>query len=204
MNMTMATAVAPITSRSMVALISTQVSRSTPKFRIAHMPSLASTRGITFLTSRHSPVFSTANQPQLLYQQCQPCSFHPDKHLQSSGLGSFKRGLSTALTGKARTAELEGLVSKSGDLGWKMVEDRDAITKTFHFIDFQQAWNFMSKVADLAEEMNHHPEWFNVYNRVEVTLTTHDCNGLSTNDTDMAKKMDKFEMELLSGGGNGE
>jgi 4a-hydroxytetrahydrobiopterin dehydratase len=49
-----------------------------------------------------------------------------------------------------------------------MVQDRDAITKTFHFLDFNQAWEFMSKVAVLAEEMGHHPEWFNVYNRVEV------------------------------------
>jgi 4a-hydroxytetrahydrobiopterin dehydratase len=57
----------------------------------------------------------------------------------------------------------------------------------------------MCKVAVLAEDMNHHPEWFNVYNRVEVTLTTHDCGGLSENDLEMAKKMDEFEKELLSG-----
>lgn len=57
----------------------------------------------------------------------------------------------------------------------------------------------MSKVAVLAEEMNHHPEWFNVYNRVEVTLTTHDCDGLSNNDVEMATKMDEFESKLLSG-----
>eukprot|EP00804_Cyclotella_cryptica_P003500 CCRYP_002144-RA/>CCRYP_002144-RA protein AED:0.22 eAED:0.22 QI:0/-1/0/1/-1/0/1/0/57 len=56
----------------------------------------------------------------------------------------------------------------------------------------------MSKVAILAEEMNHHPEWFNVYNRVEVTLTTHDCDGLSNNDVEMATKMDEFEAQLLS------
>lgn len=56
----------------------------------------------------------------------------------------------------------------------------------------------MSKVSVLAEKMNHHPEWFNLYNRVEVTLTTHDCGGLSENDFDMAKKMDEFEKELLS------
>jgi 4a-hydroxytetrahydrobiopterin dehydratase len=52
--------------------------------------------------------------------------------------------------------------------GWKKVDNRDAITKTFHFVDFVQAWGFMSRVAKLAEEMNHHPEWYNVYNRVEV------------------------------------
>eukprot|EP00804_Cyclotella_cryptica_P027073 CCRYP_013613-RA/>CCRYP_013613-RA protein AED:0.25 eAED:0.24 QI:0/-1/0/1/-1/0/1/0/57 len=56
----------------------------------------------------------------------------------------------------------------------------------------------MSNVAILAEEMNHHPEWFNVYYRVEVTLTTHDCDGLSNNDVEMATKMDEFEVQLLS------
>jgi len=56
---------------------------------------------------------------------------------------------------------------------------RNAIKKTFMFADFSQAWSWMSRVALLAEKMNHHPEWFNVYNVVEVTLSTHDCGGLS-------------------------
>lgn len=57
--------------------------------------------------------------------------------------------------------------------------NRNAIKKTFMFSDFNQAWRFMSGVALLAEKMDHHPEWFNVYNTVEVTLTTHDCAGVS-------------------------
>lgn len=106
-----------------------------------------------------------------------------------------------ALTPEQRSTTLDELLSSQDDdidMGWKLVEDRDAMTKTFHFVDFNQAWEFMGKAAVLAEEMNHHPEWFNVYNRVEVTLTTHDCNGLSTNDVDMATKMDEFESQLLS------
>lgn len=64
---------------------------------------------------------------------------------------------------------------------WTLVPNRDAIQRTFQFKDFNAAWAFMSETAELAEEMNHHPEWFNVYNRVEVTLSTHDCGGLSKN-----------------------
>jgi len=65
-----------------------------------------------------------------------------------------------------------------GPFAWKLEENRDAIKKTFHFTDFNQAWAFMSRTALVAEKMDHHPEWFNVYNVVEVTLSTHDCNGL--------------------------
>ncbi|KAL3789273.1 hypothetical protein HJC23_000339 [Cyclotella cryptica] len=110
-----------------------------------------------------------------------------------------KRNFSSrALTEEQRSTSLQRLLSNNPQIGWKLTQDRDAITKTFHFVDFNQAWEFMSKVALLAEEMNHHPEWFNVYNRVEVTLTTHDCDGLSNNDVEMATKMDEFEAQLLS------
>ena len=77
--------------------------------------------------------------------------------------------------------------------GWSAVEGRDAIKKEFTFKNFNEAFGFMTRVALKAEQMNHHPEWFNVYNRVEVTLSTHDCGGLSSNDVEMATYMDKVE-----------
>lgn len=74
--------------------------------------------------------------------------------------------------------------------GWEMAADRDAITKTFRFDSFVDAFGWMARAAILAEKMNHHPEWFNVYNKVTVTLTTHDAGGLSHLDIDLANKMD--------------
>ena len=90
------------------------------------------------------------------------------------------------LTGAARAAALEELRAT----GWNEAEGRDAIVKTFRFKNFAQAFGWMSQVAIRAEKMDHHPEWFNVYNRVEVVLTTHDADGLSALDVKLAKIMD--------------
>ena len=90
------------------------------------------------------------------------------------------------LTGAARAAALEDLRAT----GWAEAEGRDAIVKTFRFKSFAQAFGWMSQVAIRAEKMDHHPEWFNVYNRVEVVLTTHDADGLSALDVKLAKIMD--------------
>ncbi len=73
---------------------------------------------------------------------------------------------------------------------WQMAEGKDAIQRTFKFADFSEAWGFMNRVALLAETQEHHPEWFNVYNTVEITLTTHDADGLSQRDVKMAKAID--------------
>lgn len=75
--------------------------------------------------------------------------------------------------------------------GWSEAEGRDAISKRFVFADFNAAFGWMTRVALLAEKMDHHPEWFNVYKTVDVTLSTHDAGGLSELDIAMAKAMDK-------------
>jgi 4a-hydroxytetrahydrobiopterin dehydratase len=76
--------------------------------------------------------------------------------------------------------------------GWVMVDGRDAITKRFVFDDFVQAFGFMARVALVAERMNHHPEWSNVYRTVEVTLSTHDAGGLTRRDIELAQHMDQL------------
>ncbi|MDR3508140.1 MAG: 4a-hydroxytetrahydrobiopterin dehydratase [Caulobacteraceae bacterium] len=75
--------------------------------------------------------------------------------------------------------------------GWAEAPDQDAIVKTFKFKDFNAAFGFMTRVALAAEKLDHHPEWFNVYNRVEVRLTTHDAGGVTELDVAMAKIMDE-------------
>jgi 4a-hydroxytetrahydrobiopterin dehydratase len=75
---------------------------------------------------------------------------------------------------------------------WRKVDGRDAIVRTFRFKDFNDAFAFMTHVALLAEKMDHHPEWFNVYGRVEVTLATHDAGGVTEKDIAMAKAMDVY------------
>lgn len=73
---------------------------------------------------------------------------------------------------------------------WSLDPDREAITRTFRFADFSEAFAFMTRVALLAEVQDHHPEWSNVYNRVTVALTTHDADGLSARDARMAASID--------------
>ena len=75
---------------------------------------------------------------------------------------------------------------------WKLVEGRDAIRRDFRFKNFSEAWGFMARVALLAEAQDHHPEWFNVYNKVEITLYTHDAGGLSARDLKLAADIDKI------------
>ena len=92
----------------------------------------------------------------------------------------------TKLEGQARDTALAALK----DRGWSLVEGRDAVSKRFVFGNFNAAFGWMTRVALVAEQMNHHPEWFNVYKTVEVTLATHDVGGLSGLDVALADKMD--------------
>lgn len=90
------------------------------------------------------------------------------------------------LTDKEREESLTPLKST----GWTVQSNRDAIYKEFTFGDFNEAFGFMTKVALQAEKMNHHPEWFNVYNKVNITLSSHDVNGLSRRDVKLATFID--------------
>ena len=115
-------------------------------------------------------------QPTTLHTKLRPCvqGWQQPPFLHNEQQRRCMSSAPLALTSEQRSTTLDKLLQNKNDnkneeiMGWKLLKDRDAITKTYNFIDFVQAWGFMSRVAKLAEEMNHHPEWFNVYNRVEV------------------------------------
>ena len=90
------------------------------------------------------------------------------------------------LTDNARKTALAKLT------GWSEAKNRDAITRTFTFRDFNEAFGFMTRAALVAEKLDHHPEWFNVYDKVEVTLATHDAGGVTERDIELATAMDRL------------
>ena len=90
------------------------------------------------------------------------------------------------LTGPARKAVLAKLV------GWTEVDGRDAIRRKFSFKNFSEAFGFMTRAALVAEKLDHHPEWFNVYNTVEVTLATHEAGGVTERDVKLAQEMNEL------------
>ncbi len=96
--------------------------------------------------------------------------------------------MANLLTGDERNAQLPSL----GETGWGAVKGRDALRKIWKFKSFSEAWGFMSRAALAAEKLNHHPEWSNTYNVVDVTLITHDAQGLTALDTELARRMDGF------------
>ena len=94
--------------------------------------------------------------------------------------------MTAKLSGKARSDALATLK------GWTEVSGRDAIHRSLKFADFNQAWGFMARVALAAEKADHHPEWSNVYNKVEIVLSTHDAGGVSDKDVKLAKFIDQL------------
>ena len=95
--------------------------------------------------------------------------------------------MSGKLTGKALADALAKLE------GWTELSGRSAIVKKFTFADFNEAWGFMTRVALAADKADHHPEWSNVYNKVEIVLSTHDAGGITTKDIKLAEFIDKVK-----------
>ncbi|HET9902587.1 MAG TPA: 4a-hydroxytetrahydrobiopterin dehydratase [Xanthobacteraceae bacterium] len=101
--------------------------------------------------------------------------------------------MTAPLSATARREALTGLD------GWAEAEGRDAITKTYQFKDFNAAFGFMTRVALVAEKMDHHPEWTNVYRTVAVTLSTHDAGGVTERDLKLARAMERIAGEIAAG-----
>ena len=99
------------------------------------------------------------------------------------------------MTEKLSAAERDSNLAPLLANGWSLEAERDAITKTFKFKNFIEAFGWMTQAAMWAETLNHHPEWRNVYNRVTVTLTTHDVDGLTDLDIALANRMDHLPLE---------
>ena len=100
------------------------------------------------------------------------------------------------MTSKLTIDDLKQALKRLPD--WTLAKDREAIQRSFQFVDFDAAFAFMTRAALLAAKMDHHPEWFNVYNKVDVTLVTHDANGVTQKDIDLATAMDGYA--AVSGG----
>ncbi|XP_076438501.1 uncharacterized protein LOC143277519 [Babylonia areolata] len=122
---------------------------------------------------------------------------HRDPRLEVR-FGLQERSSSASEAKKAKLTEEERSLSLTPltSAGWSMVEGRDAIYKEFLFKDFNQAFGFMTRVGLKADKMDHHPEWFNVYNKVQITLSSHDVNGLSTRDITLANFIEEAAKPL--------
>ncbi|MEW9854307.1 4a-hydroxytetrahydrobiopterin dehydratase [Novosphingobium sp. M1R2S20] len=107
-------------------------------------------------------------------------------------MGDVARAAKESAMTIARLTETEREKALASLPGWSLREDGLAITRTLRFADFNGAFGFMTRVAMQADKADHHPEWFNVYNRVEITLTTHDAGGVSVRDVDMARFIDSI------------
>merc|ERR1712126_130383 len=140
----------------------------------------AAVAGRKSIVSRLSDLRSTSCSLPPPPQSSHPRNIYIRQTLTISA--TVHRKMVSKLTPEERLAQLEPLLSK----GWTKVQDRDAIYKEFIFKDFNQAFGFMTRIALKADKVDHHPEWFNVYNKVQITLATHDCGGVSVRDVNMA------------------
>ncbi|XP_065168544.1 pterin-4-alpha-carbinolamine dehydratase [Atheta coriaria] len=127
-----------------------------------------------------------------------PVTFNNYAHFHSSSAGASATVVSRKqkMAAKLSPEERKGTIDPLLQQGWSMVKDRDAIYKEYMFKDFNQAFGFMTRIALLADKMDHHPEWFNVYNKVQVTLSSHDVNGLSNRDVKLANFMEKASKSM--------
>uniref|UniRef100_A0A8D0KG80 4a-hydroxytetrahydrobiopterin dehydratase n=1 Tax=Salvator merianae TaxID=96440 RepID=A0A8D0KG80_SALMN len=111
-----------------------------------------------------------------------------------TGRGGVRRSKFSAMSSQSHwltTEERNQALYELKSSGWSELTERDAIYKEFLFNTFNQAFGFMTRIALQAEKMNHHPEWFNVYNKVQITLISHDCGGLTKRDVKLAQFIDK-------------
>jgi 4a-hydroxytetrahydrobiopterin dehydratase len=114
------------------------------------------------------------------------CEWQPGRDSWHNRPDREEPTMAQKLTGEARKTALAKLK------GWNEVKGRDAISKQFTFEDFNAAFGFMARAALVAEKLDHHPEWFNVYNKVEVTLSTHDAGGVTERDVKLAEAMERI------------
>lgn len=98
--------------------------------------------------------------------------------------------MKNSMNQKLAIEDLKAALNRLPD--WSLAKDREAIIRSFQFVDFDAAFAFMTRTALLAAKMDHHPEWVNVYNKVDVTLTTHDAGGVTRKDIDLASAMDGY------------
>ncbi|KAG5885360.1 hypothetical protein JTB14_035164 [Gonioctena quinquepunctata] len=154
---------------------------------------------MTIVVSRIAYGQTARTRPRILENICHFRTQVRFRRSLSLNTGSFpatetesKGKMQAKLTAEERNTTLAALLGQ----GWNLVENRDAIHKEFLFKDFNQAFGFMSRIALLAEKMDHHPEWVNVYNKVQVTLSSHDVSGLSGRDVKLANFMEEVSKML--------
>ncbi|EDV53196.1 pterin-4-alpha-carbinolamine dehydratase [Drosophila erecta] len=152
------------------ATATTATSRSLSQISVLYSPA-----------AREAAQAATGGRPNLRRIHTIPTTEAP-----ATAIPTKKRKMVVRLNEQERAEKLQPLL----DAGWTLVEGRDAIFKQFVLKDFNQAFSFMTGVALLAEKINHHPEWFNCYNKVDVTLSTHDVGGLSSQDIRMATHLE--------------